>query len=132
VPHGEAVGHDVLGVEVRVLEPERPQHALLDELLEGRAPDDLERPSGDVEGGVVVGEGRVERDDLREVGHPLHHGGERVLAAAGVVEEVSDPAAHVREQVAHGRGGGDGFVAEAQVRQVRAHRDVQVEPALFD
>ena len=102
VAGGEAPGHDLVGEEVAVVEPERLEEQLADRLLERLAGDLLDDPAGDRQRGVVVRHGRAERRDLLDVGHRLDVARQRVVAVAGVVEHVAGPAGGVVEQLQNG------------------------------
>ena len=129
---GEAPRHHVVGEEERLLEAERLEHELLHRLLVRLAGDHLDHAAGEIEAGVVVRPHLAERRQLRQRRQRLAHARERVVAGAEVVEVVADPAAGVREQVPHRHARRDVLVAELQLRQIRAHRRVELELAALD
>ena len=94
------------------LHPERPEDEVVERGLGGHRGRDLEDPRGDREAGVAVRPQRPERRELldrREVRHVTREG---VVADAGVVEDVAEPAAVVREEVPKSHAGRDVLVLE--------------------
>ena len=82
--------------------------------------------------GVVVRDDESRRRQLLEDGHALDEARQRVIAVAGVLEEVAIPAGRVVEQLKDRHALGDLGIAERQLRNVRAHRRVEVDLALLD
>ena len=121
-----------LGKKKQWSSPSGSKMQLLDRLLVGLAGDLLDDPAGDRQRGVVVRHRRAERRDLFDAGHQLDVAGERVVAVAGVVEHVAGPSGGVVEQLQHGDAAGHVLVLQRQLREVGAHRRVEVDAALVD
>ncbi len=124
------VADDLLGEGDGALQAERLEEPLAQGGLEDRATDDLDESAEDREAAVAVAPDRAGRSDLRQVADLVHVARQRVVAAAGVDEDVTVEAAGVAQQVADRDGVAGVRVADLEVGEVVAHRAVEVDQAL--
>ena len=132
MPDGEAARHDVVREEEGLVQADRVEDEVLDRALIRRSGDLLDDPAGKAERSVVVRDDESRRRQLLEDGHALDEARERVIAVAGVLEEVAVPAGRVVEQLKDRHALGDFWIAERQLRNVGANRRVEVDLALLD
>ena len=132
MPDDEAARHDVVREEEGLVQADRVEDEVLDRALVRRSGHLLDDPAGKAERGVVVRDDESRWCQLLEDGHALDEARQRVIAVAGVLEEVAVPAGGVVEQLKDRHALGDLGIAERQLRNVGAHRRVEVDLALLD
>ena len=130
-PVRESVGHDLPREEEGAAHPQRLEEQLTDDLLIWLPSDLLEDESGQTERRAVVRDRRPQGRHLLDRRHASHVAVERVVALAGLLEQVAVPARRVVQQVKEGDLSRDLLVLQSQLGDVGAHRCVQIDPSLL-
>jgi hypothetical protein len=113
-------------------QPQGLQEQLADHLFVRPAGDPLDHEAGQPERRVVVRDHRSEGRDLLDRRHASHVPVERVVALAGLLEQIAVPARRVVEQVQDRDVRRHRLVPQPEVRDVGPDRRIQVDPSLFD
>ncbi len=129
--HKTMCEENIAWVEIGHLQSQRVEQHFLQGFFIWLAGDDFNYARSDIETGVVVRPDLSERLDLRKSGDLLHHFVEGVIAISKVIEIIADPAAGVRQQMTDRHFLCHAFIGESEIRNVGAHRRIQVNFALL-
>ena len=132
VADGGAEEDRLVGAGCDVGEAERGHDVVDERLLPRLAAQHLDESAEQAEAHVVVGEELAGREELREARDDVDVLLDRVVAAAGVGEDVALESRLVAQQLTRGDRRGGRLVLELELGQVAADRGVEVEHALVD
>ena len=115
-----------------VVEPEGLEEHGLHHALVRLAGDDLDHSTREIEARVVVRPHRSERRELRKPRQIIDHPSEGVVPGAVIGEVVAYPPGRMGQEMAHGDCGRHRLVGEHELREVPAHRSVELQLAPLD